>query len=338
MTRREFSAFFAGAGFLEWSTDARAATVFPVRYARPNPYDAALQYLEPGSDGFAGEKAAMDLEARVQRIFAGTEAPPEGLRAWVARRKDIQQARFFALPDGRMRFEIALPGEYHTGLWKLPDFTPLTKSAVTSPRTYFRDVTSHVFGREPSFQRQLLPGNPYWRARLDSAVGIDVYGNQGIAVGDIDNDGVDEMYVCQPGGLPNRLYKMRPDGTAEDITERAGVGILDDTTCALFADFRNSGRAGSGRAARTRSAAVSQPGRRDVSRTSRTRFVSDANRKARSPAWRRRITTAMAGWTCISAATSTFRAKISISFRRLITTRATARRISCSATPPRRTD
>ena len=62
-----------------------------------------------------------------------------------------------------------------------------------------------------------------------------------MAVGDIDNDGWDEIYVCQPGGLPNRLYKNRGDGTLTDITEKAGVGMLDDTTCALFADFRNSG-------------------------------------------------------------------------------------------------
>ena len=108
-----------------------------------------------------------------------------------------------------------------------------------------------------SFREQLIPGNPYWRARLDSACGIDVYGNQGIAVADIDNDGVDEIYVCQPGGLPNRLYKIRADGTAEDITERSGLGVLDETTCALFADFRNSGRAGRGGAAIVGTAAIS---------------------------------------------------------------------------------
>ena len=28
----------------------------------------------------------------------------------------------------------------------------------------------------------------------------------------------------------------------EDITEQAGVGVLDDTACALFVDFRNTGR------------------------------------------------------------------------------------------------
>ena len=69
---------------------------------------------------------------------------------------------------------------------------------------------------DDSFREQMIPGNPYWRARLDSASGIDVYGNNGIAVGDIDGDGRDEVYICQPGGLPNRLYRFRPDGRALD--------------------------------------------------------------------------------------------------------------------------
>ena len=42
-------------------------------------------------------------------------------------------------------------------------------------------------------------------------------------------------------GLPNRLYRNRGDGTFEDVTEAAGVGVLDGTACALFADFENKG-------------------------------------------------------------------------------------------------
>ncbi len=141
-----------------------------------------------------------------------------------------------------MRYEIKTASEYHTGVWQLPDFRPVSENVVASPKPYFRDVTEHLFGGVESFREQLIPGNPYWRARLDSACGIDVYGNQGIAVADIDNDGMDEIYVCQPGGLPNRLYKIRADGTAEDITERSGLGVLDETTCAIFADFNNSSR------------------------------------------------------------------------------------------------
>jgi tetratricopeptide (TPR) repeat protein len=87
-----------------------------------------------------------------------------------------------------------------------------------------------------------MHGADYWRTILDGAVGVDVYGNNGVAAGDYDNDGFDDLYVCQPAGLPNRLYRNRGDGTFEDVTEKAGVGVLDSTACALFADFQNRGR------------------------------------------------------------------------------------------------
>jgi tetratricopeptide (TPR) repeat protein len=240
LTRREFVAAVGAAGLV--SSRASASKPFPVHYARPNPYDAVLRYVEPGSDEFKGEKDAAELEIRMERIFAGREAAPASLNKWMARRGEILGSRFYALPDARVRYEIKTLTEYHTGVWQLPDFKVVTEQSVASAKPYFRDVTGHVFGAVESFREQLVPGNPYWRARLDSACGIDVYGNQGIAVADIDNDGVDEIYVCQPGGLPNRLYKIRADGTAEDITERSGLGVLDETNCALFADFSNSGR------------------------------------------------------------------------------------------------
>ena len=240
MTRRDFLAAVSIAGALPWRSTA--AVPFPVRFARPNPYDALLRYVEPGSDAYSGEKDAIALEARLGRIFAGQEIAPPNLDQWIARRGEIRAARFFALPESRVRYEIKTATEYHTGVWQLPDFTSVVAHVVKSPKPYFRDVTGHLFGGVSSFREQLIPGNPYWRARLDSACGIDVFGNQGIAAADIDGDGIDEIYVCQPGGLPNRLFKIRPDGTAEDITARSGLGVLDETTCALFADFRNASR------------------------------------------------------------------------------------------------
>src|SRR5579863_8937992 len=233
MTRREFIAAVGAAGLVE--SKASASKPFPVHYAKPNPYDAVLRYVDPGSDEFKGEKDAMELEARLDRMFAGSESAPAGLAPWAERRGGIRAARFYALPEDRVRYEIKMDTEYHTGVWQLPDFKVVSERVATSAKPYFRDVTGHVFGAVESFREQLIPGNSYWRARLDSACGIDVYGNQGISVADIDNDGVDEVYVCQPGGLPNRLYKVRGDGTAQDITEPSGLGILDETTCALFA-------------------------------------------------------------------------------------------------------
>ena len=114
-----------------------------------------------------------------------------------------------------------------------------TLSRTRSP--LFLDITARALGRTASYRSQLLRGVDEWRTVLDGACGIDIYGNNGLAVGDFNNDGWDDLYLCQPAGLPNRLYRNRGDGTFEDVTEECGVGVLDATACALFADFENRG-------------------------------------------------------------------------------------------------
>jgi Flp pilus assembly protein TadD/peroxiredoxin len=125
--------------------------------------------------------------------------------------------------------------------WKARRWEADGEARAVAQSPGFIDVTSQALGTNDSYKSQLLRGADYWRTVLDGACGIDVYGNNGIAAGDFDNDGLDDLYVCQPAGLPNRLYRNRGDGTFEDVTEKSGVGVLDNTACALFADFENKG-------------------------------------------------------------------------------------------------
>jgi Tfp pilus assembly protein PilF/peroxiredoxin len=126
--------------------------------------------------------------------------------------------------------------------WQVGKFQWADETVSTATAAWFADASSTGFGHLASYQEQLLRGADYWRTVLDGAAGVDVYGNQGIAVGDFDNDGFDDIYVCQPAGLPNLLYRNRGDGTFEDVTHSAGVDVLDSTSCALFADFENRDR------------------------------------------------------------------------------------------------
>ncbi len=125
--------------------------------------------------------------------------------------------------------------------WKATKWNAGEETICRADTPVFVDVTSHALGGVESYQAQMLHGADYWRTILDGAIGMDVYCNNGVAAGDFDNDGFDDLYVCQPAGLPNRLYRNRGDGTFEDVTEKAGVGVLDNTACALFADFQNRG-------------------------------------------------------------------------------------------------
>ncbi|MES1257146.1 MAG: VCBS repeat-containing protein, partial [Acidobacteriota bacterium] len=282
MNRRRFMGAAAAASLLRPAAATGQAVQVEVIQPR-NPWQALLRDIEPGHDRFPLERQAFDIAAHLKRItetralplaadFTGVSPFPtryrtiadgvsaaeyepsdkdfeSGLKQWLDSLGDVRAIRFYVLPDDVVRYEIASPGTYRTGLWKqqwtagkLSRFAPLEETLTASPKPLFQDITAHAFHETESFERQLRRGIPYWRSRLDAASGIDIHGHNGIAAGDIDDDGLDEIYICQPAGLPNRLYKNRGDSTFEDITERAGVGVLDSSAAALFVDFRNSGR------------------------------------------------------------------------------------------------
>jgi Flp pilus assembly protein TadD/peroxiredoxin len=126
--------------------------------------------------------------------------------------------------------------------WRAHKWEAGDETVSRARQPIFIDITSQALGQTESYKNQMLRGVDHWRTVIDGACGINVYGTNGVAVGDIDNDGFDEIYVCQPAGLPNRLYHNRGDGTFDDVTEKSGLGVLDSTACALFADFENKGR------------------------------------------------------------------------------------------------
>jgi Flp pilus assembly protein TadD len=231
---------------------------------------AIEQALAPGFAGFSSQP----VESRVMRPGAALEvrrlrfsAPAlakdaflSQLRSAFATFETMQAAEFQVIqidiqPDGGLRtmvrYELVGSGpgfhrEQRIGQWNLEwdgfrvrRWQSSEETRSRSAKPWYDDIAPQAFG---GYQDHLFHGVDYWRTVLDGASGIDIYGHNGVSVGDIDNDGFDDLYVCQPAGLPNRLYRNRRDGTFEDITESSGVGLLENTACAIFADFTHQGR------------------------------------------------------------------------------------------------
>ncbi len=106
---------------------------------------------------------------------------------------------------------------------------------------HYEDVTPSAFRGVESFRTQLLRGIDHWRPRLQGDYGNDVNGLEGLALGDADGDGLDDLYVCQQGGLPNKLYLRNADGTLLDFSSESGADWMEVTRAALFVDLDNDG-------------------------------------------------------------------------------------------------
>jgi Flp pilus assembly protein TadD len=156
-----------------------------------------------------------------------------------------------------VRFDIAGEGtsaarEAHVGTWRMAwrrgdaswqvvEWTTVSHVMSRAATPLFTEVTHDAFGATTSFPRQLTTPLDDWMAALDAVLTRDSNGHHGVSVGDADGDGLDDLYVAQPAGLPNLLFRARGDGSFEDVTERAGLGLLDDTAHTLFADVDNDG-------------------------------------------------------------------------------------------------
>jgi Flp pilus assembly protein TadD/peroxiredoxin len=127
------------------------------------------------------------------------------------------------------------------GGWQIVEWRAGRQTESRARQPIFREVTSTAIGATDAFRRQLNTPLDAWMTTLDAVLTRDSNGHHGVSVGDADGDGLEDLYVAQPAGLPNRLFRARGDGTFEDATDRAGVGILDDTAQSLFADVDNDG-------------------------------------------------------------------------------------------------
>lgn len=112
---------------------------------------------------------------------------------------------------------------------------------VRSDESWFVDGTMAVIGGSPRFDAQVVRGVGYWAERISRIGDLAMTGHHGVAVGDVNGDGLEDLYVCDGGSLPNQLYLQQADGTAKEVAAEWGVAWLEDSRSALLVDLDNDG-------------------------------------------------------------------------------------------------
>ena len=73
-----------------------------------------------------------------------------------------------------------------------------------------------------------------------SGLGVSMYG-MGVAVGDFDNDGFDDVFISAVG--QSRLFHNNGNGTFTDVTQKAGLaGVQEFSTSAAWIDYDRDGK------------------------------------------------------------------------------------------------
>lgn len=239
------------------------AADYPVvpKFQREPSLRQTLARVDAAQDQWIGEQDYEALQKTVKEtILADTGLTSRFRELKVAEAKIITSERATAAAtNARFRVRVELGGTAKSGellsllghwdvgftrsgdAWKLAELIQRPLRELTAPRPWFTDITEQTIGRNGAYRHQLKYGIDHFRELLDEAAGVDVYGHQGIAVGDYDGDGREDFYVLQPSGLPNRLFHNDGDGGFSEQGQAAGLDILDDSRSALFADIDNDG-------------------------------------------------------------------------------------------------
>jgi hypothetical protein len=110
------------------------------------------------------------------------------------------------------------------------------------PGSLFSDCTKSIMQGNDCYEKQFLVGMNHWYERIQDRRYYYLLSTPGLAVGDVNGDGLEDLYVCQDEGLPNRLLIQQPDGTVKDMAKEWGVDWLHSSRGALLVDLDNDGK------------------------------------------------------------------------------------------------
>ena len=105
----------------------------------------------------------------------------------------------------------------------------------------FTEITESVIGSNSCYKTQLAYGMNHWLTRMPVRAMLNRFGTPGISIGDVNGDGLDDFFLCQEPGLPNRLFIQEKDGRAVELSKEWGIDWIEDSRSSIIADFDNDG-------------------------------------------------------------------------------------------------
>ena len=206
-------------------------------------FDPVPEVLEPEGLESLLEKSTGAPWSRAQqldvRVSVVAITPGTGQGRWSAEVELRAVAELDGTPtllDMEARLELE-EGE-------LPSDPPRLVSGVFDNRRLIRrrsatfaPISGYVLKEIPLWNRELAYGANDFLGKSDRRHVGSGTGMLGMALGDVNGDGRDDLYISQPGGLPNRLLLNQPDGSMVDAAATAGVNLLDTTRGCLLVDL-----------------------------------------------------------------------------------------------------
>lgn len=166
----------------------------------------------------AGEEPLVEASLRASASGLGAQGRLQHDVVWHSRwRIDASGAELVALDAG--------------------DFVAVTRPG--HPEALFEDVSASLFVDPALHREQVAPGLDDWRRSLSAALEPGALGHHGLALGDVNGDGLEDLYWCRPGGLPNKLLLHTSDDGVVDAS--AGVDLLDYSASALLLELDGDG-------------------------------------------------------------------------------------------------
>ena len=197
-------------------------------------------------------------EFKEEKVFGSWTYAPAGTESYLAKNSDIKTTYKISHLDHKNNQTLShieiqsewVEGEYtiqqnaHIALtWE--KLEPIWSNAKVKSaeqwkgKKLFTDNTLNYFKTTNNITSYLNLSLDDWQTRIPANLGFSTKSHQGLAIGDINGDYLEDIFLSQPGGLPNLLLIRQEDGTFTENSKEAGLDHLESSRSALFVDWDN---------------------------------------------------------------------------------------------------